>query len=218
MSPAGADPTAFVLENTAPVSPPLVPEVVLRLANEITPIWESTEAWLAEAGVPPPFWAFCWPGGQALARYVLDRPETVRGRCVLDFAAGSGIAAIAAARAGGAVTACDVDAVARAAVEVNAAANGVAVAIAGGDLTDGPAAGWDVILAGDVCYEKAPAERITRWLRAAAGAGGVVLLADPGRAYVPATGIETLARYRVPTSRELEDREERETTVWRLLP
>jgi len=212
------DPAAFIFDNTEAVSPPLVPEIRLRLATEITPIWESTESWLDEAGVPPPFWAFCWPGGQALARHVLDRPEIVHGKRVLDLAAGSGIAAIAAARAGGIVAANDIDAMARAAIQVNAALNGATVSVVTGDLVGSPAGGWDVVLAGDVCYEKTPAERVTGWLRALAAAGSLVLLADPGRAYVPSEGIEPVARYRVPTSRELEDREERETTIWRLQP
>lgn len=212
------DPAAFIFDNTEAVSPPLVPEIRLRLATEITPIWESTESWLDEAGVPPPFWAFCWPGGQALARHVLDRPEIVHGKRVLDLAAGSGVAAIAAARAGGIVAANDIDAMARAVIQVNAALNGVTVSVVMGDLVGSPAGGWDVVLAGDVCYEKTPAERITGWLRTLAAAGSLVLLADPGRAYVPSEGIEPVARYRVPTSRELEDREERETTIWRLQP
>jgi len=157
-------------------------------------------------------------GGQALARHVLDRPEIVHGKRVLDLAAGSGVAAIAAARAGGIVAANDIDAMARAVIQVNAALNGVTVSVVMGDLVGSPAGGWDVVLAGDVCYEKTPAERITGWLRTLAAAGSLVLLADPGRAYVPSEGIEPVARYRVPTSRELEDREERETTIWRLQP
>jgi len=212
------DPAAFIFDNTEAVSPPLVPEIRLRLATEITPIWESTESWLDEAGVPPPFWTFCWPGGQALARHVLDRPEIVHGKRVLDLAAGSEVAAIAAARAGGIVAANDIDAMARAVIQVNAALNSVTVSVVMGDLVGSPAGGWDVVLAGDVCYEKTPAERITGWLRTLAAAGSLVLLADPGRAYVPSEGIEPVARYRVPTSRELEDREERETTIWRLQP
>jgi len=213
-----ADPAAFILDNTEAIAPPLVPEIRLRLATKITPIWESTETWLAEAGVPPPFWAFCWPGGQALARYVLDQPETVRGKRVLDLAAGSGVAVIAAARAGAIATANDIDAMAQAAIGLNAALNGVAVSVAAGDLVGAPADGWDVVLAGDVCYEKTPAERITGWLRDLAAAGSLVLLADPGRAYVPTRGLKPVAHYRVPTSRELEDREQRETTIWRLDP
>lgn len=152
-------------------------------------------------------------GGQALARHVLDRPEIVRGKRVLDLAAGSGVAAIAAARAGGIVSANDIDAMAQAAIQVNAALNDVTVSIVAGDLVGSPTGGWDVVLAGDVCYEKNPAEPITGWLRSLAAADSLVLLAYPGRAYVPAEGIDPVARFQVPTSRELEDRDVRETTI-----
>jgi predicted nicotinamide N-methyase len=215
------DPEAFIRAETAPGRPALLPEIELHLASEITPIWQASEARLAETGVAPPYWAFAWPGGQALARHLLDHRELVRGRQVLDFAAGSGIAAIAAARAGAArVEAAEIDPVAAAAIRLNAALNGVAVETVLEDLmTLDPAtlAGrWDLVLAGDVCYERPMAERAALWLGGLACAGVRVLLADPGRAYLPKTGLRELARYRVPTSLELEDRTERETVIYEL--
>jgi predicted nicotinamide N-methyase len=215
------DPEAFIRAETAPGRPPLVPEIELHLASEITPIWQASEARLAETGVAPPYWAFAWPGGQALARHLLDHPGLVRSRQVLDFAAGSGIAAIAAARAGAArVEAAEIDPVAAAAIRLNAALNGVAVETVLEDLmTLDPAtlAGrWDLVLAGDVCYERPMAERAALWLGGLACAGVRVLLADPGRAYLPKAGLRELARYRVPTSLELEDRTERETAIYEL--
>jgi predicted nicotinamide N-methyase len=212
------DPTAFVRAQTALVAPPLVPEIRLHLASAVTPLWRATEATLASSDVPPPYWAFAWPGGQALARYLLDNPKLVRGRSVLDFAAGSGLAGIAAVLAGAAaVTAADIDPFAGAATALNAAVNGVAIDIIGADPIDRPSA-WDMVLAGDVCYEQPMAGRATAWLRRLAAAGTDVLLGDPGRAYRPADGLVELARYRVPTSLDLETRTECETVVWRLLP
>ena len=212
------DPAAFIRAQTALTAPPLVPEIRLHLASEVTPLWRATEATLAARNVPPPYWAFAWPGGQALARYVLDSPGTVRGRRVLDFAAGSGIAAISAARGGAAtVTAADIDDHAAAATALNAAANGVTIDILHDDPIDRPSS-WDVVLAGDVCYEQPMAGRATNWLRRLAAAGTEVLLGDPGRSYRPADGLVELARYRVPTSLDLETRTECETVVWRLLP
>ncbi|HSK41621.1 MAG TPA: 50S ribosomal protein L11 methyltransferase, partial [Arenibaculum sp.] len=188
-------------------------------ASEVTPLWAATEASLEREGLPPPYWAFAWPGGQAVARLLLDRPELVAGRHVLDFAAGSGIVAIAAARAGAArVLANEIDPFAMAAIGLNAALNGVDVEIAAGDIMGRPQPGIDLVLAGDVCYERPMAERATRWLRSLAAAGATVLLGDPGRSYLPQTGLEAVGRHAVPTSMELEDREVRETTVWRLLP
>lgn len=210
------DPAAFVRAQTELAAPPLVPEIPLHLATEMAPLWRATEATLAASGLPPPYWAFAWPGGQALARHLLDHPALVRGRRVLDFAAGSGLAAIAAAKAGAASTAAaDIDAFAVAAIGLNAAANGAVVEVIGDDLIDRPNA-WDVVLAGDVCYERPMAEQVSAWLRGLAGAGALVLLGDPGRSYLPADGLTEVARYQVPTSRELEDRELRETVIWRL--
>jgi predicted nicotinamide N-methyase len=209
---------SFVATQTTIDRAPLVPELMLHLASEITPIWQASEASLARQGVEPPYWAFAWPGGQALARFVLDDPAQVAGRRVLDLAAGGGIAAIAAARAGAAdVTAAEIDPLARAAIGANAALNDVPVSVLIGDPLLRPAEA-EVILAGDVCYEARMTARVVPWLRAAASRGIVVLLADPGRAYLPREGLVPLARYDVPVTRELEDRLMRETTVYRVLP
>jgi predicted nicotinamide N-methyase len=209
-------PGAFVRENTALIAPPLIPEVRLHLASEVVPLWRKTEEELEKEGVPPPYWAFAWAGGQALARYVLDHPEVVRGKSVLDFGSGSGLVAIAAAKAGAAhVLAADIDAFAAAAIQLNAEANGASVAITQEDLI-GHAGDWATILVGDMCYERPLAERLLIWLEERVRAGAMVLLGDPGRNYFPASGVEKLATYRVETSRELEDREFRETSVYAL--
>jgi predicted nicotinamide N-methyase len=209
---------AFVSAQTKLAPPPLVPEIQLYLASEVTPLWQATEETLARSYVPPPYWAFAWPGGQALARHILDNPQIVAGKHVLDFAAGSGLTAIAAAMAGAAVVAAaEIDPIALAAIGLNATANDVHVAGIAEDIVDTDQA-WDVVLAGDVCYERPMAERVTAWLRALAGRGAVVLLGDPGRAYLPSEGLQALARYTVPTTLDLEDRTERETTIWRMLP
>ncbi len=214
-----AAPAAFIRANTRVESLPLLPEIRLHLATEVTPLWQATEETLRESNLPPPYWAFAWPGGQAVARLVLDRPALVAGRSVLDFAAGTGLVGVAAALAGAArVQSCDIDRFALAAIGLNAELNGAAVKPVSADLVGRPLPGIDVVLAGDVCYERPMAERVTGWLRAVAATGTLVLLGDPGRAYVPTCGIEPVARYTVPTSLELEDREARETTVWRLLP
>lgn len=214
-----AQPQDFVRDNTSLTTPPLLPEIQLHLATEVTPLWQATEETLAATNLPPPYWAFAWPGGQAVARLVLDRPELVAGKSVLDFAAGTGLVGIAAMKAGAArVQACDIDRFALAAIALNAAANGVAVKPVSADLVGRPLPGIDVVLAGDVCYEKPMAERVTAWLRDVAATGTLVLLGDPGRAYVPSGGLERVGVYTVPTSLELEDRTTRDTTVWRLLP
>ncbi len=208
----------FILTQTTVARAPLVPEIALHLATEITPIWQASEAFLAESGVEPPFWAFAWPGGQALARAVLDAPEMARGLRVLDFAAGCGIAAIAAAKSGAArVEAAEIDPIAAEAVRLNAALNGVGVDSLAEDVVGQPPR-WDVILAGDVCYEAPMTAHILPWLRAMSAAGVRVLLADPGRAYLPREGLAPLSRHAVPTSLELEDRTLREVTIARLLP
>ena len=211
------DAEAFVRRHTAQGQVPLVPELTLWLASEITPIWQATEDWLAEHNIAPPFWAFAWPGGQATARHLLDHPGLAAGRRVLDFAAGGGIAALAAARAGAAsVEANEIDALATAAIGLNAAANGLAVTRVLGDII-GSTCRWDLILAGDVCYEAPMTRRILPWLNDLA-ATAEVWLADPGRAYLPGTGLQTLAAYDVPTTLELEDRPRRRTVLYRLRP
>jgi predicted nicotinamide N-methyase len=215
----GADAAAFVRANTVVATSPLVPEVRLHLATEVTPLWEATEETLARRNLPPPYWAFAWPGGQAVARHILDRPELVAGRRVLDFAAGSGLVAIACMHAGAAsAAAAEIDSFALAAIGLNAALNGVEVACPVEDLVGQPMPDIDVVLAGDVCYERPMAERVTAWLRQLASRGVLVLLGDPGRTYLPESGLESLAVYPVPTPLDLEDREVRVTTVWRLLP
>jgi len=213
------DPDVFVRGNTAITVPPLVPEIRLHLATEITPIWQATEESLARSALPPPFWAFAWAGGQALARYLLDCPEQVAGRSVLDFGAGSGLVAIAAAKAGaGSVLAAEIDHFAAAAIAANAALNEVAVTVIMADVIDRADPRWEVVTAGDVCYEQPMARRVTAWLRHLAERGSLVLLGDPGRAYLPAEGVRERARYLVPTSRDLEDRDTRDGIVWEVLP
>jgi predicted nicotinamide N-methyase len=209
---------AFIIAQTVIAAPPLTPEFRLHLATEITPIWEATEATLAGINLPPPYWAFAWPGGQALTRFLLDHPDWVRGRRVLDFAAGCGLGAIGAARAGAArVSAAEIDDFAATAIALNAELNAAIVDLIGHDLV-GSSEGWDVVLAGDVCYERPMSERVIPWLRTLAGAGVTVLLGDPGRAYLPSDGLVEVGHYAVPTSKELEDREIRETRVLRLMP
>ncbi len=209
------DREAFVRDNTVVARAPLVPELLLHLATEITPVWQATEDWLRETGTEPPFWAFAWPGGQALARHLLDNPAAVAGRRVLDFAAGCGIAAIAAARAGAAVVeAAEIDPPSGAPIRLNAAANGATVTALVGDVV-GAAGRWDLILCGDVCYEAPMTGHILPWLRRLAGEAEV-WIADPGRAYLPREGLAPFARYVVPTTRELEDRTERVVTLFRL--
>jgi predicted nicotinamide N-methyase len=210
-----ADREAFILANTRLQHPPHTPELILHLADEITPIWRQTEEELGQMGLPPPFWAFAWAGGQALARYVLDNPQIVRGKRVIDFASGSGIVAIAAMKAGAAhALAADVDDFCGAALALNARANGVDADFTSRNMLDAAPPSADVILAGDICYEKPLAERVAAWLRAARDAGSTVLVGDPGRTYFPKNGMVRLAEYQVATTRELEDMEVKRTGVW----
>jgi predicted nicotinamide N-methyase len=203
----------FIRANAQLLSPPLVPEIRLYLASEVMPLWHRTEEELAQIGVPPPYWAFAWAGGQALARYVLDNPALVRGRHVLDIGAGSGLVAIAAAKAGAAsVLAADIDAFARAAMAMNAQINDCIITTTGDDLIGAPSE-WDVILVGDLFYERPLAERLLAWLTRI---NADILLGDPGRSYFPRQGLTPLARYQIPTTRDLEDREIRDTGVFRL--
>ena len=207
------NPDQFIRDNTELLAPPLVPEIKLHLASEVVPLWRKTEEELAEIGVPPPYWAFAWAGGQALARYILDQPDLVAGKRVLDFGAGSGLVALAAAKAGaGEVIAADIDVFAVAAISRNAKANAIAVEAVDKDMI-GSRERFDLILVGDMCYERPLAERLMAWLKETQAD---ILLGDPGRSYFPKTGLTKLATYNVPTTRELEDREIRETGVWRL--
>lgn len=211
------DPVAFIRANTEVAAASLVPEIRLHLATEVVPLWQATETILEKAGLPPPYWAFAWPGGQACARHVLDNPRLVAGRRVLDLAAGCGVAAVAAAKMGARASASEIDRFALAAIALNAALNGVEVAPVDRDVLDDPPGDWDTVLAGDLCYERPMADRVASWIKSQARAGVTVLMGDPGRAYKPAGGLAEVARYVVPTSRDLEDRETRETTLWRVL-
>lgn len=208
----------FILHNTTVMTPPHVPEIRLYLASEAHELWLKTEEELAEIGLPPPFWAFAWAGGQGLARYVLDHPQTVAGKRVLDFATGSGLVAIAACMAGaGDVAASDIDPWSAAAVELNSRLNAVDLSFVGDDLIGGDD-GWDVVLAGDVFYDKAFAGRLVPWFETLARRGTTVLIGDPGRTYCPTGRLRACATYAVPVTRELEDSEIKKTTVWAFCP
>jgi predicted nicotinamide N-methyase len=208
---------AFVLANTRLQTPPHTPELRLHLADEVTPIWRMTEEELGAIGLPPPFWAFAWAGGQALARSLLAHPDVTAGLEAVDFATGSGIVAIAAAKAGAAsVLAADIDPFCAAAVGLNALANGVSLDFTDADLLEAAPPSAELILAADICYEQPLADRVMAWLTRARAAGARVLIGDPGRSYFPRSGLVQLAEYRVPTSRELEDAEVKRTAVWAL--
>ena len=212
------DRAAFVRRHTRVLAVPLVPEIRLHTADDATELWEKTEADLDRLNLPPPFWAFPWAGGQALARHVLDHPERVRGARVLDVASGAGLVAIAAALAGAAaVEANDIDPFALAAIALNAALNGAGVAAREGSLV-GRNEGWDVVLAADIFYERDTAAAMTAWFRSLASQGVVVMLGDPGRAYFDPAGLDRLAEYQVPVSRTLEDAEIKPAGVWRVVP
>ena len=213
----------FIRANTTIMTPPLVPEVRLHLAHEAVPLWQKTEEDLGLLGLPPPFWAFAWAGGQALARHVLDRPELVRGKRVIDLASGSGLVGIAALMAGAAsVLAADIDAFAVEAIGMNGAINGLpsrkgeGLNVTRDDLLLAPPPACDVILVGDLFYEKDLAARVIAWLAAAEGRGTLTLIGDPGRSYLPRERLEWLAEYLVPVTRDLEDAEIKQTAVWRL--
>ena len=214
-----AGPRQFILDNTCLLAPPLVPEIRLHLAEESLPIWRKTEEELGEANVPPPYWAFAWAGGQALGRYLIDEPATVCGKRVLDVGSGSGLTAIVAARCGALeVMAADIDPFALAAVAINAAANGVDVATTTTDvLAAPPDPRWDVILVGDLFYERGLADAVLAYAQAAARQGALVLAGDPQRSYFPRDRFEQLATYSVPVTRELEDATIKQTAVWRLI-
>lgn len=215
MKPLSLDnPQAFIREHTEVLSPPLVPEIKLHLATETVDIWEQTEEALGEMGLPPPFWAFAWAGGQALARYCLDNPDIVRGKRVLDFAAGGAVSGIAAKLCGAdRVVASELDAFAVEACRANAALNEAPLATELGDVV-GRFDEWDVIIAGDVFYEDAGARHIGSWLEENARRGTRVLIGDPGRSFLPREKLDCLAEYTVPVTRDLEDREVRYAKVW----
>ena len=216
-----SNPAAFVCANTRPGRPPLLPEIELLLASELVPLWHATEAELATSGLPPPYWAFAWAGGQALARYVLDKPDCVAGKTVLNFGSGSGLVAIAAKQAGAArVLASDIDPFAVEATRLNAARNRVSIEVTGTDVVGTTGADWQVVLGGDICYEQPMASRAEAWLRRLAGDAkrpAVVMIGDPGRNHLPRQAIRRLARYTVQTTTELEDSDVRNAMVWRLL-
>jgi predicted nicotinamide N-methyase len=212
---AQAAPAAFVRAHTRAQFPQLLPELELLLAHEMLPLWQVTEQELAASDIPPPYWAFAWAGGQALARYVLDCPELVRGRNVVDLATGCGVVAIAAAYAGAAVVrAVDIDPLACAAAAVNAEHNKVAIHTECWDLLDDPNIAADVVLAGDVFFELPMARRMEDWLRQQSQLGAEVVIGDPQRTYMPRNGVTKLAHYQVPTTRELEDSDLRNASVW----
>jgi predicted nicotinamide N-methyase len=212
------DPVAFIRANTRLRPVPLVPNIVLHTADEAVPLWSKTEEELGEAGLPPPFWAFAWAGGQALARFVIDHPGHVAEKTIIDFATGSGLVAIAAMKAGASsVFAYDIDAFARTAIALNAAENGVTINARGDDLLGGssvPPA--QAILAGDIFYERDTAERAFAFLSEQAARGATILIGDPGRSYLPKDKLRKLAEYRVPVTRDLEDAEIKNTAVWTL--
>ncbi|MCO5080544.1 MAG: methyltransferase [Rhizobiaceae bacterium] len=213
LSPAEAE--RFILANTTLGAPPHVPEIRLHLADEAHELWERTEEELVEIGLPPPFWAFAWAGGQGLARYVLDHPACVACRRVLDFAAGSGLVGIAAKKSGAAsVESADIDPFSQIAMRLNAAANGVVLEPLVADLIDSDM-GWDVVLAGDIFYQKDIVDRLVPWFTRLRMRGCEIIVGDPGRAYLPKDRLEQLAEYRVPVTRALEDAEVKRTVVWR---
>ena len=214
--PAIADPEKFIRANTRLRAVPLVPEISIFVADEAVPLWQKTEEELDEAGLPPPFWAFAWAGGQALARYVLDHAELVAGKRVLDLASGSGLVGIAAMKAGAReVTAADIDRFAGVAARINAAENAVTLTVCADDLLrNANNLQWDAVLAGDIFYERDTAERAFAFLAQQAHGGATILIGDPGRSYLPKDKLKHLAEYRVPVTRELEDAEIKRTSVW----
>lgn len=218
-TPTIPDKDAFIRANTRLLAVPLTPDIVLYLADEAVPLWHKTEEEIGEAGLPPPFWAFAWAGGQALARYVLDNASLVRGKSVLDLASGSGLVGIAAMKAGASsVTVADIDGFACAAAALNATANGVTLSACQDDLLAGQSREtWDVILAGDIFYERDTAQRAFDFLSAHAARGVAVLIGDPGRSYLPRDKLRRIADYSVPVTRDLEDTEIKQTAVWQLL-
>ena len=219
-APVIVDKAAFIRANTRARPVPLIPEISIYVADEAVPLWHKTEEQLGEEGLPPPFWAFAWAGGQALGRYVLDHPETVRGKTVLDLASGSGLVGIAAMKADALAVACaDIDDFARAAIALNAEHNNVPLQTLADDLLAITAPqSWDVILAGDIFYERDTAQRAFDFLSGHAARGATILIGDPGRSYLPKDKLTVRATYGVPVTRELEDTEIKQTSVWGLAP
>ena len=211
-----SDIPAFIRENTRVLAPSHVLELKLHLADDAVALWEMTEEQLGELGLPPPFWAFAWAGGQALARYVLDHPETVRGQRVLDVASGSGLVAIAAMKAGAAhAIAVDIDTFAAHAAKLNADLNAVQIETSDADPVGEPT-GADAILVGDLFYDRDLAPRVLDWLIALQRDGKRVLIGDPGRTYLPRDKLEQIAAYDIPVTRALEDAEVKRAAVWKL--
>ena len=213
-----AEARRFILDNTSILSPPHVPELRLHLADEAHDLWHRTEEQLGEIGLPPPFWAFAWAGGQGLARYVLDNPQILAGKHVLDFASGSGLVGIAAMMAGAkSVTCADVDPFSAEAAGLNAKLNNAELSVVTGDLVGSEIAA-DILLAGDVFYDREFAERLIPWFETLAASGTKVLIGDPGRSYVPKNRLAKLASHDVPVTRALEEAEVKHTTIWRYGP
>ena len=196
-------------------SAPLTPELRFHLADPQSDLWRQEEEALIAQGVPSPFWAFAWGGGQALARLVLDQPERVKDKRVLDFACGCGVAGIAAAKAGAdLVTGTEIDAFAVHAARANARLNDVPMQVLHADLV-GADDGWDVVLAGDVFYETEAGAAITDWLESLHDRGALVLIGDPGRAYLPKDKLSIMARFEAPRAGDLEDQDVGAARVWR---
>jgi len=211
------DSVEFIQTQTQILSPSILPEIKLYLAGEFTPLWQLTEDRLRQTNVPPPFWAIAWPGGQGAARYILDNPDFVKGKRIVDFAAGSGLVAIAAMKAGAkSALAVDIDALALDAIKLNAKLNNVVVETSGGIDMGKPYTKADIIFAGDICYEQSMSTTLVRFLRLCVERGISVHLSDPGRAYVPQEGLKKIASYDVPTSRDIEDKDVRTASVWKM--
>jgi predicted nicotinamide N-methyase len=209
----------FIIENTCESTPYLCPEIRLRLVTESCSLWRARENDLAAFNIGDPYWAFCWAGGQALARYLLDHPQVVTGKRVLDFGAGGGVVAIAAALSGAReVLAADIDPLTKEVLSINAQLNGVAINTTCNDIVGTPVRGFEVVLAGDVCYDPKFAEKVIGWLRQTASGGTQILIGDPGRGYLPDRGLLAVATYRAPADTELTGKFLRNVNVFELLP
>jgi predicted nicotinamide N-methyase len=207
---------AFIRANTRLLSAPLVPEIKLHLAEESLPIWQRTEEELGAMNVPPPYWAFAWAGGQAVARWLIDNPAAARGKSVLDLGAGSGLTAIAAALTGArCVLAADIDHISLAAMALNAEANGFAFETTADDLLTADPQPFDVVIVGDLFYERALADQVLTFIDKAVAGGATILIGDPQRSYFPRGRFAKVTEYQVPVTRELEDSEIKRTAVWR---